>query len=540
MKSLETMKEVSKKTIVYLTMFSIIQGTFCFSIWAHPQEDIQQEGEKKPLIPRNNIPEDAEEGGEIVAEHIEKWLHDAFEKKDPPAGCKQCCPRTAAVCNGLGRGIIFFQLGFDFSANNLFSGVSLPGKDILATIYGVCATIPISILGGRLTQNLLARLFENDLESEKAIAHKTTHCRRNGWKVLTGLWMGGRIIGSIISAPVLAYLAYVKLYKWMSWGFIVPAIPAFFSRIMIDFYAVDTLGKDAIHTVIRRPTEWLAEKRKSQNRQARIYRIRQALQNSRDFIQSSTSSEAQILVGHFFAQKAGNDQFKVLARPQNWVTEPIKIERRGWVKRGVAFVAGGIGAYGASVYYPATVQSFNHIVSLCGGDINAYASLIKGLSLVSISIGVSLPFLSAQSNMHKVSNALKGLSSKISTKIRRWRGVQEEEIAPDALDEQLKKKRRAAALVSFFASFFYTGVQAELALEFLDMSQTGARLQMAAAIFSSLSTTFWSFDEFLLARLQAGDPRTILLGKIDFLLNKLSQISEVNLKELEELFSAAH
>ena len=65
-------------------------------------------------------------------------------------------------------------------------------------------------------------------------------------------------------------------------------------------------------------------------------------------------------------------------------------------------------------------------------------------------------------------------------------------------DDKLKWKRLGAATLSAVLAAFNAGMQAEVALEFLDMKETSSKFNLAAAVIASFSTCFWAVDEALI------------------------------------------
>jgi hypothetical protein len=550
------MKKIYNKFLCYFTLFLFIYNGFLSPILAmrtvteSAEESMPILGRKMPSYEGITINEDPQERVSVGQTIVLNWIEEnVFKEKENKCVNPTC---VASYFLGAGRGAIFFKLGFDFGSNHVFSRITSPGQYILASIlYAPGIFLPQFLLGKNVVAAQLNRLscccacskgpHSGELMEQEQFCSKKldkTCCKKSAKTFLKGLI----VIGSINSAPVLGYLAYDKLHSWLNWGWTVPAISGVLSRTFIDYFAVETLA-ERIYGMFK-PCIGRCISPSPGSREETIASIINRLNSARDIIQLLCHSQASMLKASFFSEQDTTNQLSILSHPEDWITGEVIVKKDSYAKKIFGLIGAGVGAYGAWVLFPDTIKTYSSIVSLFGGSVEQYSSLIMGLAISSNIIGCALPTLATWDTAHKFYDAAAAGVSKIRNWCNSWRRKEKVENPPaDEAEQQLRRKAIGAAATSFILAGLNTAIYTELSLESLDMTLISSYIQLVVAVLSSFSMTFWSSNEFLLRPsndslircFDVQDPRTPLFAKIDKIKEKVSSMSDARLEELKKL-----
>lgn len=465
---------------------------------------------------------------------VYQWLDEnVFGNGQHSGKCFKYSMFGIELFSGVSRGAVFLKLGYDFGSR-ISSSVGEPGTIIVGSIFGVGVFVPMAVLGTNLTSNNLKKLITKKSEIEKNIETERTKLQYFGKYALEV----PIILAGIFSAPPMTYLTYEKLHKLISWGWVVPAVPTFYVRTLIDYYAITTLGK-MLYNEIKFPLDTRFSASNPHTHRGIMANVRNQLLSARSFIASLNESQTEKLIDVISKETIAHKKFQLLSNPELVIEDTIIIKKDSWGKKIAGYVGGLIGGYGMWIYLPVAKKSFAPILSLLRIEENQIA--LEGLAVASTITASSLTALATWSSTHKFYDAISTIGTSAYNRISsRWSAQevkQDEEINLDlpqkvTIENKLKWKRAGAAILSIIFASFNAAMQGEVALEFLDMSKPSSKINLLAGIIASFSTCFWAVDEALLSYLKASDPRTPLLKQLDIVIEKLPNMSLESLKKI--------
>ncbi len=472
----------------------------------------------------------------IIVDNTEKeviqWLDKIiFNQSSSISKCAKVGIFVIEVFSGLARGAVYFKLGYKL-AERIVSSVSSPGKEILSSIYGAGVAIPMTILGASTSGDFFKKMISKKHPEEKNIEYELTKLERVatvGVKSIT-------LTFSAISSTTVTYLTYAE-FKDIGWFWLVGGVPNFYVRTLLDYYAIPELVK-TVYGQIKTPLDRCIAKNNPNSRQDYMTAVKDRLESSQSFITSLNHTQASNLLKNFTEEKESLlKQIKILTHPEEFIEDPVLIQRDSVLKKVVGFVGGCVGIYGTWIYLSATEIAFNSILSLIP-DINesVIASVSKGLAIIALTSASAITAIATSSSVMKFYEGITGVCTSIKNKFFSWFYGSENEIQSNLHNDQLhKKKRLAVAILSTILAAWNASQLIEVAIEFNQLEDVLARLELVASLITQFSFTFWAVDEALLSLLKAGDPREPLLEKIEKIRKKLPDMSDKHLGSLRNI-----
>ncbi len=443
---------------------------------------------------------------ELITNHSHPDLatavdQDITEMFSPTIPASRLAKVRDSVSGGL-RGTVFFVLGYDLASRLRLTS---PSNEILSSIYGFSVFIPMAVLGTNAIKYVSRELLlkrKSHLDIIEVSRNPCTYHTKKSLKFFA-------FIAGVISAPPLTYLTYLKLRELVSWGWVIPAIPTFYVRTALDYYSLVKIS-----SLLSNELRYPIYKIRSSNLNKKALCLHKICEDAQGAIQALSRKEAQKLLDHIKA--SDNDGgLKSLMLPSSYFERPLTITKKRPLVTVGQWIGAVIGGYGMWVYYPLARESFRSIFSLLG--IEADNTIINNLATISTGTASALTAVATHSSVGKFINSLYIRTDRRELSIEERR--------------HLFKRKMAAAASSIFAAC-NAGMQAEVAMEFLDLHETKNQLSLVAAVIASFSTCFWAIDEFILRQLEEGDPKATLLTYIRKIDN---QIPTYNLDAINEI-----
>ncbi|MBS0186265.1 MAG: hypothetical protein JSS34_08045 [Proteobacteria bacterium] len=188
------------------------------------------------------------------------------------------------------------------------------------------------------------------------------------------------------------------------------------------------------------------------------------------------------------------------------------------------------------MYYPVTVDSFDFTNSIFSTTPETQQRLQEALSIISLGTASAITLVSSYNSTKKFYNQAASLYNRVSSYFCGTHVNQQNQAAEDRI---LGNKRLAVGLVAAFFAACNASMQSEVALEFLDLTEINARLELSAMMFSQLSLCFWAVDELLLDYLRSSNPKDPLLRKLTKMKKKLNSLSPESVFALERIMHTA-
>ncbi|AIK95725.1 hypothetical protein [Candidatus Odyssella acanthamoebae] len=473
-----------------------------------------------------------------IDDAVLKWLDkNQFAKfnSQPPSANKFFDRSLFAieVFSGGASSVMFFILGYNFAERFLqITAISQAGKIVLSSLYGMTNYIPMVFLGTELSSSLINKLFYKKSQEEKLIERKIT------WKnyFLECNLKTPVIVAGILSASSLTYLTYDDLFPYIGWGWLVPGIPTFYVRTLIDYYSITTLSKN-IYDTIKPSIDRRFARSNLHSRQAYAMRIKNVLQEARLYISSLNYFQAEQLAKIFKEQVDPLERFKVCSHPESFFTEQIQVKKDSLIKTLIGIAGGIVGGYGQWIVYPVALDSFVPLLQLVG--LEDKEVLITGLAIIGTITASGLTTLATWNSTLKFYDAISGVFSSGFNYIKSYFKPKSEKMSNTTVNTEKKNrffwKRLAAAVISGALAVCSAGPSAEIALTFLNINEVWPKVELTSAIIAVFSTSFWAVDEVLLKLLKAGDPRQPLLNTINQIILKLPDMSKKRLRKLINL-----
>jgi hypothetical protein len=465
--------------------------------------------------------------------NLETWLRDhIFSDELHKCTTKNYFLFSIAALSSIGRGGVYFKLGYDFG-QRIFSAIQIDlAKEILSSFYGIGVFIPTAILGAKITfekfKEISANILTMKSECEKAIEGKQTCINSSCFKerALNVLKKTPAFAAGIISAAPMTYLAYQKFHETLGWWWLVSGIPTFYMRTLIDYYSITTLAGKA-YEVYGEVKTLINHCDQATSHPSSIDGVISQLGKARSFITSLNRSQAEKLVHSLNEQSVLSEKTARLFHPESFfINEP---QEDSFCKKIGKKISGGIGAliggYGASIYYPVAKEAFIPVLSLLNIDKNE--ALLTGLAVTSTIAASSLAALATWDSTHKFYDAICSIASwccprpEVSSRVCGGESI-------------INCKRMTAVTIATILAAFTLGMQVEVGLEF--PQHIGSDFNLVAAAISAFSVSFWPVDHFLLTYwLKDNINQSLLVEKIDEIIAKVPSMSSDSLKSLESL-----
>lgn len=463
---------------------------------------------------------------QMVLKWAEENILNDMRKLD---GCKKHL-WILELFNGAGRGVLFFKLGYNLG-EHLFSKAGTGGSAFLSSIVGIGSFIPSAVLGTKASQRIFKRIFSKKLDSEKNVEFEESLAVRAGeYAVKIPI-----VIAGLISAPPMTYLTYDELHKSISWAWILPGIPTYYTRTLIDFDAITTLC-NKVYYEIKDPLDRNHAK-SHDDRRSVISNLKTTLVDARTFVRSLSYEQAKRVSNELdsatrelstdLADSVTLKKLRILFNPDLYLDERVEINEDSWKKKAAGYLGGLVGGYGMWVYYPVAVDSYKPVLSLFGSEDNH--PLQTGFAITSTATACALTALATWSSTHKFYDSVAGAVSSVRSWFRSEKTVTSED------DYKIKRIRTAIAVFSLVTAACNAGTQVEVGWEFLDLNETYPKLELIAGAIASFSTAFWAIDEILLSRFHLSNPREILAQKIDKVIEFLPRMSDRILRQLKSM-----
>jgi hypothetical protein len=191
-----------------------------------------------------------------------------------------------------------------------------------------------------------------------------------------------------------------------------------------------------------------------------------------------------------------------------------------------------VGGNGLLIYYPAAKDALRAVLPWFG--IKPTDDVVETIATISTLGASAVTALATQASARKFYNATSKGISFLTSWCKKPRGEALLSTASPAALPYSKKRIAVACTSAIFATCNAT-MQYEVARGFLDLANLQPRIELAVAVVSAFSMTFWAMDEALLERLNQSDPRTSLLVKIDKVEQKLPRMNEDSLQSFVRL-----
>ncbi len=452
-----------------------------------------------------------------------EWVDQDILNSPPPSKCRKYTILGVGIYSGASRGAVYFMLGYDLIGRAKLQG---PGNIVLSTIYGTGVAAPMTILGLETSGD-----FINKLLKKKSIKEKGIELQRG--KIIKGIEVGAKIIlviTSLISASTITYLTYYECHNLISWFWLVPGVPNFYTRAAMDYDAIPIVSK-TIYCEIRRPIDRCIGRNYPGSRNEALTFIKDKLEDARDYILAFNNEQADNFLTHFLNTDSVIGKIRMLLKPQLF-EEVINVKKVNTWSRKLSGLAGGaIGVVGLWVYLPATKDGFKALLSNLFSSGEPWPQLIDGLTYTALLSASSIMSLASASSATKFFDSIVGLISKCKN-----RHIQE----PTSFKKKcctIQKKRAGAALIASILALWNASQTIEVALDFMNLNKISSQLALAASLFSFFSLSFWSVDEKLLKILKSSDPRTPILGKMETIDKKIYEMSDESLQSLRDFLS---
>jgi hypothetical protein len=513
---------------------------------------------------------------------IFSWIEDEVITTQQ-GNCKTNSILRFSIISGAGRGVIYFKLGYDLIGR--ISKLPHVATIFFSSLYGTGVFIPMLMLGSKTTNSNVQLLFKESSTHEKRILREIP-CAEQSFEMF---FQTIAFLGGVFTAPTLTYLTYDDLHKPIGYAWILPGIPTFYVRTLIDYYCITRLVKETYWEIrdyldannfysydVGTPGYLLRE-------------VRKKLKESRNFIDSFTPAQARRFF-KAYEEKSNLEKINLILNPRLFLREEVNEIQTDIIKEAFGIVGLIIGIYGVWVYYPVAVDSFVPIFDFL--SLNVSKKTLYGVGGFATAASSALTAISSRSSFMKTYDAITNTFSVISNFIgsafsycgccgtRRELAQQgEEELVlsddgssseaylltddfrdrdhrrrhsgveayangnpenDDAIAEREQanfiKNRIIAGTFATILGICYAGTQVDIALQFLNINNTWAKIELSAAVISQFSSAFWSVDEVLLEYLTSTDPKTSLTNKIDKITSSTSKMSPRGLKGLLMLF----
>ncbi|MBN9413727.1 MAG: hypothetical protein J0H12_07415 [Candidatus Paracaedimonas acanthamoebae] len=446
--------------------------------------------------------------------------------------------------SAVARGSVYFILGYKLSEHYLVTSLNAPGNHIISTIYASASSVPMTLLGAASSQKFMKYLITPtpqsfiDIKKAESGFEKTLRISKNTF--LAG--------ASACSASILTYIAYDNFYPLVGWGWLIPGLPTFYVRTLIDYYAMEQLGSAAYEKFISGPKNKKLYELEPESRGANIHEIRTLLDKSRKFVSALNFKQAKILED--IINNAGEDVTKKInafTNPELFIRDEVHIKETSRFRDVVGYIGGAVAVCGMYLYYNGTKAAFGFTQPLFNLTPEQTDYTTAAFAIFSLATASSLSAIAAHSSFQKFYDVASIGLTKTYKKFSSFFFGSEDEpssVSPPPMskeDRDLMIKRTGVASLAFLLACCDAGTLYELAVQqSLSMNDFGNVLALVSSSVSLFTMSFWAVDEALMYYVRGGDPKATILSLIDKVDNTLSSMSDSALKALKDLLKQNH
>ena len=476
---------------------------------------------------------------------VETWLdNEIVNKKDPLSKCTNRGLFAFGSISAIARGSVYFILGYKLSEHYLVISLKSPGNHILSTIYASASSVPMTLLGVASSQKFMKYLISPapqsflEIKKDESRFEKTLRISKNTF--LVG--------ASACSASILTYIAYDNFYPLIGWGWLIPGLPTFYLRTLIDYYAMEQLRSVAYEDFISGPKNKKLYELEPESRGANIHEVRNLLNKSRKFVSALNFKQAKILAD--IINNAGEDVSKKInafTNPELFITDEVRIKETSRFRDVVGYIGGAVAVCGMYLYYNGTKAAFSFTQPLFNLTTEQTNYTTAAFAIFSLATASSLSAIAAHSSFQKFYDVASIGLTKTYKKFSSFFFGSEDEpssVSPPPMskeDRDLMIKRTGVASLAFLLACCDAGTLYELAVQqSLSMNDFGNVLALVSSSVSLFTMSFWAVDEALMYYVRGGDPKATILSLIDKVDNTLSSMSDSALKALKDLLRKNH
>ena len=446
--------------------------------------------------------------------------------------------------SAVARGSVYFILGYKLSEHYLVTSLNAPGNHIISTIYASASSVPMTLLGAASSQKFMKYLITPtpqsfiDIKKAESGFEKTLRISKNTF--LAG--------ASACSASILTYIAYDNFYPLVGWGWLIPGLPTFYVRTLIDYYAMEQLGSAAYEKFISGPKNKKLYELEPESRGANIHEIRTLLDKSRKFVSALNFKQAKILED--IINNAGEDVTKKInafTNPELFIRDEVHIKETSRFRDVVGYIGGAVAVCGMYLYYNGTKAAFSFTQPLFNLTTEQTNYTTAAFAIFSLATASSLSAIAAHSSFQKFYDVASIGLTKAYKKFSLFFFGSEDEpssVSPPPMskeDRDLMIKRTGVASLAFLLACCDAGTLYELAVQqSLSMNDFGNVLALVSSSVSLFTMSFWAVDEALMYYVRGGDPKATILSLIDKVDNTLSSMNDSALKALKDLLRKNH
>ena len=424
-------------------------------------------------------------------------------------------------------------MGYLLAKDWFAKDIESPYKEIIAVTYGVGTSIPIIFLGANLSGHFLKKLVTSKSQYVRDIEKDSSCCKRT-LGILQNIVIVG---GAACSASIFTDVTYDNFYPYISWGWLVPGIPTFYVRALIDYYALIRLRDDAYDISVQFFNKRLSVPQPG-SRRANIHEVKQSLRNASLIINSLNYRQAKLLEDIL---KDPSRELDVKMRamvvdPCSFLEDEITIKKSNPFRDLVGYLGGAVGVYGMYLFYNDTYEAFHFTGPMLHLDPNQQQTAQTTLAIISLVTASGLSAITSQSSILKFYDMASMLCGKTKNLFKKCFCPHSQpyvEASLTAEDKSILKKRAASAGLAVLLAACNTTTLYQIATEeSLNMSNYKDALALSACAVAQFSMCFWGVDELILAALKAGDPRATILKCIDQIDRQLPSMTDDALRSL--------
>lgn len=476
-------------------------------------------------------------------EHVKRWLDaEVINKKEPLSNATNNALFIFGTVSSLARGSVYFILGYNLSEAFLVNSIHNPGHYVISAIYASAASIPMTILGTKSSHKFLKYLITPTSQNFIKVKREES-CGKRIVNVSKTIILGG---AAACSASILTSIAYYSFNDIMGWYWLVPGIPTFYVRTLIDYYAIMQLGEAAYGLFISEPKNKKISEVKPNAREAHIHSIKESLKKSRNFIKALNFNQAKIIETIIKdPEKELHQKIKAFIRPELFLSdnEEVILKKSNYCREWMGYMGGIVAVCGMYLYYEGTRDGFGFMQPLFNLTDQETRNAQISLAVISLVTASSLSAIAAHSSTLKFYDWISNLSTRSCNTIYSLVGGQKNEIAntsPSTLSKEdisLKRKRIGIACFAFLLASCDASTLYQVAvLQSLSMHNVANVFALVSSCLSLFTMSFWAVDEGLMNYLRGGDPKATTLTIIDNIDKTLPSMSDLALKALSQTF----
>lgn len=474
-------------------------------------------------------------------QQVRKWLDvEVINKKEPLSECTNKALLTFGYLSAFARGSVYFILAYKLSDSIFVPTVASPGNYIVSSLYATASSVPMTLLGAGSSHKFLKYLITPTSQNFINIKNEESGIDQAVRMVKNTIFLGA----AACSASILTYIAYDNFYELIGWFWLVPGIPTFYVRTLIDFYAVTQLSNEAYNKIVSEPKNKKLYTQQPESREAHLFAIEQMLLRSKGFVSALNYQQAKILEN--IVKDPETDvsvKIKAFTKPELFIEDEVNVIKTSFSREFIGYIGGIIAICGMYLYYNDTKAAFGFMQPFFKLTATETNNAEIALAAISLATASSLSAIAAYSSSLKFYD----LSSLVLKRISLCADRDKRNFSNLAIpvqtreDRQLIKKRAAIAALAILLAACDAGTLYQVAVQqSLSMQDAANVLALAASSVALFSMSFWAVDEALINYLRGGDPKATILGLINQVHSSLSSLSDWALRDLRGIFEVGN